>query len=229
MTEIVVCFDIDGTLLTTARAGVAALEDAAAEVCGARPDLTDMKTAGMTDGEIARAVIESCAHGPADGMIEPFLRAYAGRLPARLPERAGSVLPGVRELLTQLAGEPRVSRLLLTGNTRAGAHAKLTHYGLAGLIADGAFCRGGETREAIARRARSLAARELGADPSPKCFVVIGDTPADVRCGLAVGATTIAVASGSHGEQELADAGAGHVVAAMTSVGPLLEELGARA
>jgi phosphoglycolate phosphatase-like HAD superfamily hydrolase len=41
---------------------------------------------------------------------------------------------------------------------------------------------------------------------------VIGDTPHDVRCGHAVGARTIAVASGAHSTHELADAGAWRVL-----------------
>ena len=41
--------------------------------------------------------------------------------------------------------------------------------------------------------------------------VVIGDTPADVACGLAIGARTIAVATGTFSAAALRDAGA-HVV-----------------
>ena len=49
----------------------------------------------------------------------------------------------------------------------------------------------------IARRALPLAE---GAD----AMYVIGDTPADVECGKAIGARTIAVASGWHSADELA-------------------------
>lgn len=38
----------------------------------------------------------------------------------------------------------------------------------------------------------------------PARVFVIGDTPHDVRCGQAIGALTVAVASGSYGVEELA-------------------------
>lgn len=206
MTQVAVCFDIDGTLLTTARAGVAALEDAAEEVCGVRPELASMKTAGLTDGEIARIVMDQCAGEPANGSIDAFLRSYERHLPGRLPLRRGRVLPGVDEILSSLGERADVLCLLLTGNTEAGAAAKLSHYELLGRFDGGAFCRGGESRESIAERARGLVAHRLGAEPAPESFLVIGDTPADVRCGKAVGARTVAVASGAYDVDALAAA-----------------------
>ena len=52
----------------------------------------------------------------------------------------GHVLPNVREILeTACAGATDVRSYLLTGNTRGGAQAKLTHYGLWSFFPDGAF------------------------------------------------------------------------------------------
>jgi phosphoglycolate phosphatase len=205
----VVCWDIDGTLLTTARAGVFALEEAAREVCGAEADLAALRTSGLTDAEVAAAAIEACTGRAGDfATVAAFLRAYERHLPSRLPWRNGSVLPGVREILDDLAGRPDVTCLLLTGNTAAGARAKLAHYGLGSYFAGGAFCNDGDDRDAIACRARELAGRHLNGAPADELVFVVGDTPADVRCGRAIGARTIAVASGEHAEDELARAGA---------------------
>ena len=41
-------WDIDLTLLTTARAGIFALEDAVREICGIATALQDLRTAGMS-------------------------------------------------------------------------------------------------------------------------------------------------------------------------------------
>jgi phosphoglycolate phosphatase len=112
----------------------------------------------------------------------------------------------VREVLDDLAARPQVTCMLLTGNTAAGARAKLSHYGLEAYFATGAFCGDGEGRESIARRARELAkGHSNGAVADDRLFLV-GDTPEDVRCGLAIGARTVAVASGDHSEEELARA-----------------------
>ena len=83
--------------------------------------------------------------------------------------------------------------MLLTGNLAGGAEAKLRHYGLWEFFAEtgGAFCVEGSDRPSIARRAR-----ELVGEPDGDRIVVIGDTPHDVDCGKAIGARTLAVATG---------------------------------
>jgi phosphoglycolate phosphatase-like HAD superfamily hydrolase len=48
----------------------------------------------------------------------------------------------------------------------------------------------------------------FGHAPAGDRVVIIGDTPADVTCGAAVGARAIAVATGSYRVEELAAAGA---------------------
>lgn len=186
----IVFWDIDGTLLTTARAGILALEQAAEEVCGTRPDLSAMPTAGLTDEEIAATVVADLGAGDTAAL----LRRYESHLPARLHDRRGSVLPGVLAVLDDLDAREDVACRLLTGNTEAGARAKLAHYGLAGYFSAGAFSRPGTNRDDIARQAAELA----GPAPPGQGRYVIGDTPHDVRCGKAIGARTVAVATGGY-------------------------------
>lgn len=189
---IVLFWDIDGTLLTTGRAGIFALEAAASAIRGEPVDLQDMRTAGLTDAQIAERIV-----GEAE--VEPFLTIYASELPAALPRRTGAVLPNVAAILADLAGDPEVESLLLTGNVRGGARAKLRHYGLDRWLTDGAFCEGPGPRDDIARRAYELVRERAGGD---QCYV-IGDTPHDIRCGHAIGARTIAVATGGYTLEEL--------------------------
>jgi phosphoglycolate phosphatase len=201
-------WDIDGTLLSTARGGVFALQEAAREVCGRDVDLTRMDTAGLTDGEIAAAVIRDCGQELTGASVARFLRAYESHLPDRLGWRRGQVLPGVKAILEHLRNRPDVISLLLTGNTPAGARAKLSHYGLAEHFDDGAFCTDWEDRLSIARRAVDLVTERIGSELPPESLVVIGDTPHDVRCGLEIGARTLAVASGAYSAHQLRGAGA---------------------
>jgi phosphoglycolate phosphatase len=103
----------------------------------------------------------------------------------------------VRENLEALSGRDDVVSMLLTGNVAGGAQAKLRHYGLWDFFgAGGAFSTEGCDRPSIARRARDLAAEHGGEVPPGERMVVIGDTPHDVRCGHAIGARTLAVATG---------------------------------
>ncbi len=191
-------WDIDGTLLTTARAGVFSLEAALEEVSGVRTSLQGMATAGLTDYSIAEAALLRVGHSTDEATVQRFLRIHGEQLPEYLHRRVGEVLPGVREVLEDLDGRADVVNLLLTGNIEAGAAAKLAHYGLDGFFGHGgAFSVGPGERAEIARRALPLA---KGAEA-----YVIGDTPADIACGLAIEARTIAVATGSYSLEALAE------------------------
>ncbi len=199
---LVLCWDIDGTLLTTGRAGIFAWEDAAAEQVGHPVDFSTLETAGLTDVEIAARIAERFGL-PGVG-AEALLGRYQALLPDRLHRRKGWVLAGVRPLLEAVRDRPDVVSVLLTGNTEAGARAKLSHYGLDKFFDRGAFADGCRDRGAIARRALDVAREMLGREAPPSRLYVIGDTPHDIACARAIGARAVAVASGSYTMEELA-------------------------
>jgi phosphoglycolate phosphatase len=193
----VLFWDLDGTLLLTGRAGLFAFEEALEEVTGVSASLEELSTPGLTDAGVAKLVLEHAGQEADPATVEAVLRSYERRLPASLPRRRGKVLEGVREVLEDLDGREDVQSFLLTGNTPDGARAKLAHYGLDRFFrGEGAFCIDHGSRVDIARRAVPLA---NGAEH----VYVIGDTPADVECGKAIGARTIAVASGWHSVEDL--------------------------
>jgi phosphoglycolate phosphatase-like HAD superfamily hydrolase len=195
-------WDIDGTLLTTGRAGIFAWEDALHEVAGVRADLSGFDTAGHPDHLIARRLLADVAGTEdSDELVARLVRRYEDLLPAALPRRQGMVLPNVREILEHLDGHSAVRSMLLTGNTRRGAAAKLAHYGLDRFFEGGAFSDAPCEREQIARDAMELA--RASGWLSANGAVVIGDTPHDVRCGSVAGARTLAVATGAYGVEEL--------------------------
>lgn len=190
-------WDIDGTLLTTARAGVFALQNALVEVTGKQVDLFDkVNASGQTEHEIAETVFRAAEVVPSNDLIDRFLRAYERRLPDSLPRMPGRVMQGVREVLEDLHERDDVRNVLLTGNTQAGAHAKLAHYGLLKFFDEGAFCVGPGPRSAIAQAATELVPKATGR-------YVIGDTPHDIACGKAIAARTIAIATGSFSRADL--------------------------
>jgi phosphoglycolate phosphatase len=195
-------WDVDGTLLLSGRAGLLAFRAALHEVLGEDVDLMRMTTAGMTDFEIAQTLVD--ANGGDQGATAAVLERYERDLPDWLGRRRGEVLPNVRENLEALSEREDVINMLLTGNVAAGARAKLEHYGLWEFFgAGGAYSVEGADRPGIARRARELAAEHGGEVPPGERMVVIGDTPHDIACGKAIGARTLAVATGP--AYELAD------------------------
>jgi phosphoglycolate phosphatase len=197
----VLFWDIDGTLLTTGKAGVPAWEEAVKEVIGRDFQLTKFRIAGLTDFQIAIRTFELLGVEVDDDTIRRMVRRYEELLPDALPLRKGYVLPNVREILEALSRRNDVRSYLLTGNTRGGAKAKLTHYDLFKYFPDGGFAEDASERSVIATRALDLA-RRAGPVNDGAVFVV-GDTPHDIHCANAIGARTVAVATGGYSLDEL--------------------------
>jgi phosphoglycolate phosphatase len=208
----VLFWDIDGTLLTSQRAGWSAFDEACSEVMAIEAvDWTNIDIRGATDGGVARRVLEAHGKPSDDASVARLLHCYEQRLPAFLAERNVTPLPGVVAILERLRPRTDVMSMLLTGNTRRGAHAKLERCGLLPFFQGpngshgpfGGFADDGVLRDGIARAAFLLAERTLGGGlHGERCFV-IGDTPHDISCGKAIGARTVAVATGGHPAEEL--------------------------
>ena len=198
---IVLFWDIDGTLLTTGKAGVPAWEAAVREVTGKDFQLSSIRVPGLTDYQIAVKTFELLDFNGDEQALRRMVRCYEEMLPDYLPLKQGRVLPNVREILESIRDRTDVRSYLLTGNTRGGARAKLTHYDLFQYFPDGAFAEDTQARSTIAARALELAKR-AGPIAEERIFV-IGDTPHDIECANAIEARTIAVATGGYTREEL--------------------------
>ncbi len=201
---LVLCWDIDGTLLSTARAGIFAWEDATREIVDQAIDFSALDTAGLTDVEIGARILDRFGREPTPAGVGALVRRYEELLPDRLHRRVGRVAPGVQAILEYLRGQAGVVSILLTGNTEAGAWAKLRHYGLASYFERGAFADGARDRGAIAERALVVAREVIGREPEARNTYVIGDTPHDIACARTIGARAVAVATGPYGMPDLA-------------------------
>jgi phosphoglycolate phosphatase-like HAD superfamily hydrolase len=167
---------------------------------------------GKTDPQIARELL--AAAGFPDPDIDRGLSALWNAYLTELAIEMGNaeyqtrVYPGVPELLAALAQEPAVVLGLLTGNVARGADLKLSSVGLREYFSFGAFGSDCEQRNELPQvavaRAREVTGRSFaGAD-----VVIIGDTPADIRCGEALGVFTVGVTTGRHQRKELVAEGA---------------------
>ena len=214
---IVLFWDIDGTLLSTGKAGVPAWEAAVREVTGREFALSSIRVPGLTDYQIAVMTFELLGLDPEGTAVRRLVRRYEELLPASLPLKQGRVLPNVREILEHLGTRSDVRSYLLTGNTRGGGRAKLTHYNLSHFFADGAFAEDTGDRASIAARALELARR--GGPIRDDGVFVIGDTPHDIHCANAIGARTIAVGTGGYSVEELAPHRPWHVCDELPPVG----------
>jgi phosphoglycolate phosphatase-like HAD superfamily hydrolase len=187
--------------MTTAKAGVPAWETAVRETTGKDFELSSIRVPGLTDFQIAGRTFELLGVQPVNGMLERMVTRYEDLLPSTLPLKQGHVMPNVREILETVRARDDVRSYLLTGNTRRGARAKLTHYDLMNYFPDGAFAEDQGIRASIAARALEVARRN-GPVTDEQLFV-IGDTPYDIEAAAAITARTIAVATGGYSVDEL--------------------------
>jgi len=197
-------FDIDGTLITSGGAGEGALKDAMKSRFGVEEDLEGIVLAGSTDARIAAELLGKAgiAHTPENAAA--LLDEYLHHLPRRLASHNGRILPGIVELLEALAARPDCVLALLTGNVVRGAEIKLTHFGVWHHFEFGAFSDDHHDRNELGKFARARATDRHGIEFPPEKIYVIGDTPRDIECGRAIGARTVAIATGIYGEEALA-------------------------
>jgi len=199
---VLVLWDIDGTLLTTQRAGIKAWEDAVRTVVGEDLNLEELPTSGLTDPMIARQILIATGSTPDPETERRLGEAYTDALPDRLGQRRGFTLPGVLEVLDFLVAHEDVLIGLLTGNYRRAADAKLGRYGLSQYFGFGGFGDGSFDRVDIGRSALDRA-RVIAGDLDPERMFLVGDSPYDVACAARLGMRMIAVATGTHSRHEL--------------------------
>lgn len=196
-------FDIDGTLVNTRGAGGHALAGAMASQFGIDARHDDVPTSGRTDRAIVADLFRRHRVENNDVNWRHFLAGYVEHLQRQLPLRQGEVLPGIVQLLSQLAARDDVAVGLLTGNTQRGAQLKLQHFAIDHHFAFGGFGDDHLERNDVAAHAVTVAAGHLAVQPVAGRTVVIGDTPLDILCARHIGAKAVAVATGIHPRHEL--------------------------
>jgi phosphoglycolate phosphatase len=211
-----VLFDIDGTLLTTDGAGKRAVREALLEVFGTTGPIGGYSFSGRTDPEIVHDLLA------AGGIPEPVIEAglpqlwerYLARLREDLPAARIEALPGVTALLDRLEAAGGESLLgLLTGNLEGGARIKLEAASIGfDRFRVGAYGSDHRARPELPAIAIARAHRVNGIRYRGKEVVIIGDTPFDISCGRHLGVRTVAVATGRHPADALAQHGPDHLL-----------------
>ena len=206
-----VLFDIDGTLVLTGGAGVRAMNRALEELLGHTDGLNGIPVAGRTDRAILADAVRNADRDLDEPLLETLRARYIDNLAVEI-ERPGrgvkGVMPGINELLVALELRDDTFLGLLTGNFHEGARIKLSHFGLWRYFRCGAFGGDSSDRNALVPYAVSRA-RACGLPEIPSANVlVVGDTPHDVACAIAAGATPVAVATGGYSVEQLRESGA---------------------
>jgi phosphoglycolate phosphatase len=205
----VILFDIDGTLIRAVRRPEyrGRIRQMLLDVFGTCGRIAEVDFGGKTDLAIYREALEC------EGFTAAQIRERLPRLEATMVEildemaATGEVFrlcAGVGELLEALAADARFVTSLLTGNVEKLAEAKLRTVGIWQYFKGrGAFGSDAEERDHLPEIAAMRLAEHLGVELPPAQFVIVGDTPRDIKCARHFGARVLAVASGAHSLEQL--------------------------
>jgi phosphoglycolate phosphatase len=204
MRDSLLLWDIDGTLVDTDRAGERALLEMLRTIYQRDFGVKlPVELAGRTDTSIMHDLLAHLKMEAGEEEIARFRREYLALLTTTLPTGKGRAHAGIRAALEAVHAHPEIHQGLLTGNLQEGARLKLSHLGIWDYFEFGAFAEDSANRNELGPFALRRAKEKLGIDFPPERVWVIGDTPHDVACGKAIGAKTIAVATGAFSVAEL--------------------------
>jgi len=216
MTPALILFDIDGTLLLSGRAGLRAMNRAFEQTFGVVNAFAGTSFAGRTDSFLVAYALTAAGLPDTPEQHARFRAAYVPLLAEEIQHPGTGhkgLMPGARELIEALGDHDHLHLALLSGNYRAAAEIKLTHFELSEFFEWGAFSDDAADRNALVPIARRRAETYDVPAEALERVIVIGDTPHDIECARAGGAASIAVATGGHSVEELRAAGADIVLA----------------
>lgn len=221
-----ILFDIDGTL-TTGGPARSAFQLALEETYGTAGPIATHDFSGKTDPRITRELLTAAGRHPRDieAGLPRFWARYLSELEARIDGHPVTVLPGVHELIAALAARQDAHLGLVTGNVAGGARLKLLSARLWHHFPVGGFGSDNEVRNELPRVALDRASAHWGRAFRGSDAVIVGDTPRDVACGKAVGAATVAVATGRFSRAQLLDTPADRVLPDLVDTAAVIEAL----
>ncbi|MBK7895774.1 MAG: HAD family hydrolase [Candidatus Promineifilaceae bacterium] len=201
-------FDIDGTLIRSNGAGRLTLAYALERLYGTAGPLDSYNMSGKTDPRIITDLLTAVGIAPKEihKKLPAIYELMAEHGQKIFPEKEMSACPGVPELLAALARRDDVLLGLLTGNSQLTAPLKLAAAGIDPLqFRVGAYGSDALDRNDLPTIGMARANQLTGSVFNGNNTLIIGDTPADILCARAGKATAVAVASGWHAADTLAE------------------------
>lgn len=196
----ILLFDIDGTLLHIRRPFLeGVIEQILTELNVSRDHLKNRSFAGRTDKDIFSDLV--------GGTNEPELfsrlkELYVGMMESELSAEHVELIPGAEEAV-HFAAENDYHVGLCTGNFREVAFRKVEAAGFEGVFRFGGFGCDHEDRIHLPGEADSDFRSVTGESAEPQQYIVIGDTPNDIRCARHFGARALAVTTGDFARETL--------------------------
>ncbi|MFP8490185.1 HAD family hydrolase [Gracilimonas sp. Q87] len=198
----VILLDIDGTMLTVDRGfNRAMLRELLDEHSINYPDMENDAFSGRTDHDIFTSFLVN--HDYDENLYHTFKSAYLSELENRLNETLVHRHKYVDDAINYFTDNNFVNGLL-TGNYPEAAQLKLNAGKIDYDFSIGAFGEKDRDRNRLPMIAIDQVREQMGIEPDPSLFVIIGDTPRDILCAKHAGMRCISVTTGKYGRDELA-------------------------
>ncbi|MCU0908551.1 MAG: HAD-IA family hydrolase [Rhodobacteraceae bacterium] len=211
-------FDVDGTLIDSQNAIVAAMGVGFAALDRPVPDRAAvLAIVGLSLPVAVARLAPDLSEVEVDRVIAAYKAAFVAARLAGAGEASAPLYPGARAALDRLAARPDVVMGVATGKARRGLDHVYAAHGIGGYFAT-------PSKPHPAMVLAALSDTGLSADRA----VMVGDTTFDITMGRAAGVRTLAVAWGYHPVADLRAAGADLVAGDWTEVEGALDWLWGR-
>lgn len=199
--NILLIWDIDGTLINCKGVGRKAMNDAFFRMYGIESGFDKVSMSGRLDERIVRDAM--MLHGISESSLDAFYEMYGKSLVELMDEHKPHVHEGVHTILheTNLSGQ--VLNAIGTGNCKIGAEMKLKYTGLDHYMKLGSYGSDHDERWALIDDVIRQAESFKGKGFDRERIFVIGDTPRDILAGQKNNVKTIALETGSFKDSDL--------------------------
>jgi len=218
--NVLLLWDIDGTLLDTSGAGVLPFKSAIEKYLKVEVIFDREKLAGKTDYQIIEILSRDLHPKKINAMIEHrILKNYSSGLNRELTNNPVRTLGDTRVALANLSASSSFELGILTGNCKSGMMAKLTSAGFLdffpkkNVFFSSPFLR---SREQILRNALSCVAKKV---------ILIGDTPDDIYAARSLSTPVLSLATGLFDFDELSLINQGNVLHGRWTYDELISKL----
>jgi phosphoglycolate phosphatase-like HAD superfamily hydrolase len=197
----ILLFDIDGTLLHVKKNFLyEIIHQILTEFEISDISLENRSFAGRTDKDIFSELIEEFSHTRDlyDSVSARYIKLMTDHLSAEYVE----MIDGVRDAI-DFARLQNIPIGLCTGNYREVAYAKVGAVGLNNVFSFGGFGCDHQDRNHLPGQASMEYTKKYKQPADSNQFIVIGDTPNDVRCARFFGAKAVAVTTGGFNKAQL--------------------------
>lgn len=220
----ILLFDIDGTLLHVKRDFLnEVIEQILKEFKFSKNSVKNRSFAGRTDRDIFLELVHDYS-GSYD-LYEEVTSRYISLMSEQLSPDAAEIVPGAKKFV-EYAKSQKFAIGLCTGNFREVAYAKVRSIGLEKDFLFGGFgCHHQERKHLPGLASRSYQ-KTFKEKASSHTFVVIGDTPNDIKSAQHFKAKSVGVTTGHFNESQLKEYNPDLLVSSLEEIIHGLQALG---